>query len=480
MFLCREKELLKLNKRYAGSELECIIIYGRRRVGKTALINEFVKDKPNIFFPALRSNAQGNLVALSKAIYSYLHPDAVDAPVYASFDAAFAEITRIAKDERVVFVIDELPYLVQSEPSVTSALQHLLDHEWSESKLYLILCGSSMSFMEKKVLSEKSPLFGRRTAQLKIEPLTYLDAARFHPELSPEENALIYGITGGVPHYINKLRVHDSVKDALMENLFDTSAYLFEEPENLLKQELREPAIYNAIIAAIADGATKLNQISDKTGNETAVCSKYLKTLMELGIVQKRLPVVQKSGKKTIYRISDQFFRFWYRFVPKNMMAIASGGMDRIYDAAVGSFLSSYMGLVFEEICKQYLIYYADQLPILLQDIGEWWGAHPQEKKEVQVDIVALGAKPDNAGSGRRFLIGSCKFKNEPIGTDELDLLREYASLFTTAEDECFYYIFSKSAFTSGLREKQRLGEVTLISLEEVYRKRESNRASTQ
>ena len=274
MFLCRENELRKMNKRYASGNLECLIIYGRRRVGKTALIKEFVKDKPTIFFPALKSNSRENLSALSKAIYSYLHPDTIDAPVYASFDAAFAEITRIAKNERIVFVIDELPYLAKADTAITSMLQHLLDHEWSGTKLYLILCGSSMSFMEKQVLSEKSPLFGRRTAQFKIEPLTYLDAAKFHPELSPEENALIYGITGGVPHYINKLDVHDNIKDALLENFFDTSAYLFEEPENLLKQELREPAIYNAVITAIADGATKLSQISDKTGSETAVCTR--------------------------------------------------------------------------------------------------------------------------------------------------------------------------------------------------------------
>ena len=212
MFLCRENELSKMNKRYRTGSMECIIIYGRRRVGKTALINEFAKDKPTIFFPALKSSARENLEALSKAIYYFLHPEAIEAPVYASFDAAFAEITRIAKEHRVVFVIDELPYLVKADASITSRLQHLLDHDWHDSKLYLILCGSSMSFMEKKVLSEKSPLFGRRTAQFKILPLTYLDAARFHPELSPADNALLYGITGGIPHYINKLNVCGSIK----------------------------------------------------------------------------------------------------------------------------------------------------------------------------------------------------------------------------------------------------------------------------
>ena len=475
MFLCRESELSKMNKRYRSEHMECIVIYGRRRVGKTALINEFAKDKPTIFFPALRSTARENLEALSKAIYCFMNPGAIQAPVYASFDAAFAEITRIAKKQRVVFVIDELPYLVKADPSVTSRLQHLLDHDWSDTKLYLILCGSSMSFMEKKVLSEKSPLFGRRTAQFKILPLTYLDAARFNPDLSPTDNALIYGITGGIPHYINKLDVQDSIKEALLENFFDPSAYLFEEPENLLKQELREPAIYNSIIAAIAGGATKLNQIADKTGNDTSVCTKYIKSLIELGIVQKRLPVVQKSAKKTTYHISDNFFRFWYRFVPGNMLAISSGNMERLYDAAVGSYLSSYMGLVFEDICKQYLIHYASELPIQLQEIGEWWGPDPKQKKEVQIDIVAIGTKPNNTNAGRKFLIGSCKFKNEAIGSDELDLMKEYSALFTTANDECYYYIFSKSGFTSSLKEKQRLGEVTLVSIEDMYFKESSN-----
>lgn len=471
MFLCREKELAKMNKRYRSDNMECIIIYGRRRVGKTALIKEFSKDKPTVFFPALRSNARENLEALSKAIYCFKNPEAIEAPVYASFDAAFSEITRLAKTQRIVFVIDELPYLVKADPSITSRLQHLLDHDWSDSKLFLILCGSSMSFMEKRVLSEKSPLFGRRTAQFKLMPLTYLDAARFHPELSPAENALIYGITGGIPHYINKLNVRGSIKDALLENLFDPSSYLFEEPENLLKQELREPAIYNSIISAIAGGATRLNQIADKTGNETSVCTKYLKSLSDLGIVQKKQPIIQKSTKKTTYYISDNFFRFWYRFVPGNMLSISAGRMDRMYDAAVGSYLSSYMGLVFEDICRQYLTYYAPDLPFNLQDIGEWWGPDPEQKKEVQVDIVALGNKPDNTGPGRKMLIGSCKFKNEVIGTDELDLMREYTNLFSTANDDCYYYIFSKSGYTSGLMNKQQQSEVSLISIEEMYDK---------
>lgn len=360
-----------MEKRYQGDSMECIIIYGRRRVGKTALINEFVKDKPVIYFPALRSSSQKNLTALSKAIYLYAHPEAVETPEYSSFDAAFAEITRIVKKQRTVFVIDELPYLANSDDAVLSQLQHLLDHDWAESKMYLILCGSSMRFMEKEVLENKSPIFGRRTAQLKIEPLTYLETAAFHPELTPEQNALIYGITGGVPHYINKLEIHDDIKEALMDNFFDTSAYLFEEPENLLKQELREPAVYNAVISTLASGETRLTDIASKTKLEAPVCAKYIRTLTELGIVSRIQPVVQESNRKSIYRITDQFFRFWYRFVPGNITAISSGNIRRVFDASIWSYIPGYMGYVFEVMCMQYLLRYASDLPVNISKIGE-------------------------------------------------------------------------------------------------------------
>ena len=316
--------------------MECIIIYGRRRVGKPALINEFVKDKPV-------TSSQKNLTALSKAIYLYAHPEAVETPEYSSFDAAFAEITRIVKKQRTVFVIDELPYPANSDDAVLSQLQHLLDHDWAESKMYLILCGSSMSFMEKEVLGNKSPIFGRRTAQFKIERFTYLETAAFHPELTPEQNALIYGITGGVPHYINKLEIHDDIKEALMDNFFDTSAYLFEEPENLLKQELWEPAVYNAVISTIASGETRLTDIASKTKLEAPVCAKYIKTLTELGIVSRIQPVVQESNRKSIYRITDQFFRFRYRFVPGNITAIS------------GEYLTLQYGVIYRGIWDMYL-----------------------------------------------------------------------------------------------------------------------------
>ena len=464
MFYCREKEIRTMNQRFDKGNFECIVIYGRRRVGKTALINEFCKGKPAIYFSALNASAQENLEALSKAIYLYKNPGEVNAPVYQNYENALDAVTEIAKERRVVFVIDEYPYLAKSERSISSRLQHVIDHIWQNSRLFLILCGSSMSFMEYQVLGYESPLYGRRTAQFKVQALTYREVTAFHQGLCVEDQALLYGITGGVPHYINKLEVEGDLDEAVKENLLNTSSYLFEEPENLLKQELREPAIYNSVISAIAGGASHANEIATKVGLESGICAKYLRVLLELGILKKETPIMEKAGKKTIYIIDDNFFRFWYRFVPGNMSAISAGRMEQIYERAIRPYFSDYMGLIFEKMCLEYLLRYAQELPILLSDAGQWWGTDPKTRKEVQIDIVGVPVE------GQEYIIGSCKYKNTPVGVDELELLRQYASVFRQG-CRFHYFIFSKGGFTKALRELSGQGEVTLLTLEDIYRK---------
>ena len=461
-FYCREEELRKLNKRYHAGDFECIIIYGRRRVGKTTLINEFCKDKPTIFFSALNTTEIENLESLSKSIMNYERPDMDAFPEFKTYDAALDELTALSMHERIVFVIDKYPYLAKAKPSISAMLQHIIDHKWNNSKMFLILCGSSMSFMENQVLGQESSLYGRRTGQFKIAPLDYKESAVFHPDLSTEDNALIYGITGGVPHYINKLGVKESVDEALLDNFFDRSSYLYEEPANLLKQELREPAIYNAIITAIAQGASRINDIALKTGQENSVVSKYLGTLIDLGIVKKETPVTEKIGKKTIYELADNFFRFWYRFVPANMSAIDSGRIQKSYANTIKKNLPDYMGLTFEHMCRDYLLYYEKDLPIELNQVGQWWGTDNKNKKQVQIDIVGTPVEGDE------YIIGSCKYQNEKIGLDELELIREYAQVFGKGK-KYYYYIFSKGGFTEGLIQAKNRGEVRLIGLDDLY-----------
>jgi len=463
MFYGRENELSKLNKLYDSGEFHCAVIYGRRRVGKTTLIGEFCKDKKNLFFSSLESTAKENMEVLSKTINEFLYPGSKAHPTFASFTDALIKISEVAKDERFVFVIDEFPYLAGADRSVSSALQHAIDHHLSKTNIFLIICGSSMSFMENQVLGYNSPLYGRRTAQFKLEPLNYLQSAKANPNLSPETNALIYGISGGIPHYINKLGVKtdSSIHLSIIENVLERTSYLFEEPANLLKQELREPASYNAIIAAMASGSSRLNEISTKTSLEYALCSKYLATLISLGIAGKKNPVHDTTKNKSLYYIKDNLFKFWYRFIPDNMPQLMAGKGTLVYENEIKPYLNEYMGKVFEDICEQFLIYVATDLPFPIKKIGSWWGGNPKTKQQEEIDILAT--------NGKSAIFAECKWQREKATTNTLENLKRKAELFSQFTDK-YFYIFSKSDFADNLKEvAKKEPNIRLISLADIY-----------
>ena len=461
MFIGRKKELLKLNKMYQSGKFEMAIIYGRRRVGKTTLINEFCKNKKTVFFPAIENNAYQNLSILSDAVSIMQNGSSEAGLRYNSFADAFLRIAEIAKTERVILVIDEYPYLAKAEKSVSSLLQQYIDNIFKQTKLFIVLCGSSMSFMEKQVLGYQSPLYGRRTAQFKIEPFDYFDTGKWFPNYTAEEKAIMYGITGGVPLYLEEFSPQLTIKQNLLENLFDKNAMLYEEPSNLLKQELREPATYNAIISAIASGKTKLSEITTTVGAETGACSKYIDNLITLGILTREVPVTEPKTKRPIYKIEDNFFKFWFTFVSKNIASIVSGRIEQSYNSAVANHLSDYMGTVFEKMCRDYILYYDNKIPFNMSQIGQWWGGNPKTKRQAQIDVVVTSVD-SNCG-----IVGSCKFKNTKIDCDELELMREYANAFGKF-DEKYYYFFSKSGFTDKMLNCAN-SHTRFITLDDMY-----------
>lgn len=462
MFVGREKELNKLGRMYKSSKLEVAVIYGRRRVGKTTLINEFCRDKKAIFFPAIESSSEQNLEALSAAI-AYAQNENTSAEfVYKSFADAFSKIAELAKSERLIFVIDEYPYLAKSEKSISSLLQNYIDHMFKNTNLFIILCGSSMSFIEKQVLGYQSPLYGRRTAQFKLEPFDYYDTGKWFPNYTSEQKAIMYAVTGGIPLYLEEFSPNLSIKENLLENLFDKNALLYEEPSNFLKQELREPTMYNAIISAVASGKTKLSEINTTVGLETGLCSKYIANLITLGILKKEVPVTEPKSKRPVYMIDDQFFRFWFTFVPKNTAAILSGRIENTFEAAVEKHIYDYMGIAFEKMCKDFVLFHDESLPFNLANIGQWWGGNPKTKKQAQIDVVVTSVE------GESGIVGSCKFCNEKIGTDELELMHEYAEAMGAFKEK-YYYFFSKSGFTEAMLQKADKN-IRLITLDEMYK----------
>jgi AAA+ ATPase superfamily predicted ATPase len=443
MFIGRNQELKTLNRLYRSDKFEFAVIYGRRRVGKTALINEFAQDKEAIYFTGVESNERQNLVNFSQAILEYQTGISTET-TFTSFQAALEYVFRLAEDKRILLVIDEYPYVARSSASLASTLQLLIDRNKEHSKLFLILCGSSMSYMEDHVLAYKSPLYGRRTAQMKISPFDFFETGAFLGQYLPYDRAMAYGIYGGTPQYLMQIDTGLSLEENIKNTFLNPSSFLFEEPENLLKQEVREPAVYNAMISAIATGSSKLSEISGKTGESTSTCSIYIRNLIALGIIKKETPYGEKeSSRRTIYSIADNMFRFWYRFVPENASVISRGAVDLAMQR-IEPKLSSYMGSIFEQICTQYLWHQmlSGKCEVNFSELGRWWGTNPKTRQQEEIDI--MGADQDTA------LFAECKWKNTDVDENVLDTLMERGELFSYRKKH--YYLFSKTDFTEGCR----------------------------
>ena len=466
MFIGREREFDSLSKLYHSNKFEFVVLYGRRRVGKTALINHFIDGKNAIYFMGVESNAKQNLENFSKSIIEYA--GGVDAEAsFASFQAALETVFRLSEKERVILAIDEYPYVARASKSLASTLQLLIDRYKDRSRLMLILCGSSMSYMEDHVLAYKAPLYGRRTAQIKLLPFDFEETCSYFRNFSAEDKALAYGIVGGTPQYLLQMDDRLSIEDNVKNTYLNPGSSLYEEPTNLLKQEVREPAIYTAIITAIATGASRMSEISGKVGEDTNVCSTYLKNLVALGIVQKETPYGEKASKKAIYSIDDNMFRFWYRFVPENASMISRGAADLVYKR-IEPHLSDYMGKIFEEICTQYLwkLLLCERSPVEFTSLGRWWGNDPVHKCQAEIDIMGEQDK-DTA------LFAECKWTNEKVDLNVLETLLARGGIFPYKGKH--FYLFSKSGFTRGCAEKAKeLGNVTLVTYGEIVKEIEA------
>ncbi|MBO5094003.1 MAG: ATP-binding protein [Lachnospiraceae bacterium] len=462
MFVGRESELDKLNKMYRSDRFEFAVLYGRRRVGKTMLIREFLKEKDGIYYMAIEGAKQENLTGLSNALLNRGN-GSLGTAEFPDYEALLRYVDDLAKTGgRIVLAIDEYPYLAAAYPPISSMLQSHIDQCWKNSRLFLILCGSSMSFMEEQVLGYKSPLYGRRSAQFKIRPFTFWEAGEMLQGFANEERAALYGVTGGIPEYLSRIDLDMNVDDNIIQLFFDESGRLFEEPVNLMKQELREPMTYHSIVAAIAGGAGKLNEIATKTGLESSGCSNQLTSLISLGIVKKEVPITEPAtSRRTLYRLSDSMYLFWYRFVRPNTSGIMRGVGGQVYETAVRPQLSDFMGSIFEEICRQYLYLpqiYA-KLPFPAGEMGRWWGSNPKTKKQEEIDIMSVSAE--------KALFAECKWRSEKAGRAVIDTLIERGGLF--AYSEKYYYIFSKSGFEKSAADyAKEKRNIKLVGFEEM------------
>ncbi len=463
MFIGRQEELQELDRLYRSDKFEFAVVYGRRRVGKTTLLTEFCKDKETLFFVAEEHNDKRNLENFSQAVLEKFSMKGF-IPDFDRWDTAFKYIGKMSEKKRLVLIIDEFPYIALANKSTPSILQNVIDHYLKDTGLFIILCGSSMSFMEKEVLSYKSPLFGRKTAQFKIEPFSFFEASPFFQVYSNEDKVFCYGALGGVPQYLEKFDYRLSVKENIKNSFLNKNSYFYDEPRNILKQELREPMFYNSIIEAIAKGSSKLSGIATKVGESSDKCAKYIHNLCELGILEKEIPLGDKeTSRKTLYKIKDYMFAFWFRFVFGNIELIEQKQIDYLYEQKIDPMISQYLGGVFEEIAIQYLRRRNNltYLPFVFERIGRWWGNNPIKKREEEIDILCKNETS--------ILLGECKWRNEKLGMEVVEELIKKSLLFH--EVNKYYIFFSKSGFTSsvkGLAESRK--DIILVDLQDIYK----------
>lgn len=463
MFIGRQDELCFLEDKYQQNGGQFIVIYGRRRVGKTETIRKFCEDKKSIFFTCVECPDEQQLKNFSAKVLQTGIPAAQYIRSFPDWEQAFSSIGEVVSEDKLVLVIDEFPYMVKSNNSIPSILQKVWDEILKNKNVMIILCGSSMSFMEKEILSEKNPLYGRATGILKMNEMSFYEAIQFVPNYSAEDKILTYAILGGIPHYLKQFDDNISLEENVKKNILTRGSILYSEVEFLLRQELREISVYNVIIGAIALGNTKLNDIYQKTQIEKTKLSAYLKNLIDLRIVCREFPVdegvkEQANVQRGLYRLTDNYFRFWYAFIFPNISELESGDVNGVYEYVIEKELNNYTSYIFEDVCKEYLRRKNrnNELPFHFSKIGRWWN------KAVELDIMAVDYEK------KHFILGECKYKNVAFSMSDLNSLKlKFQPQVPT--DGVYYWIFSKSGFTSDVQEAADAGEVKLVSLEDLY-----------
>lgn len=472
MFIGRERELNSLEELYSQPGFGMTVIYGRRRIGKSTLINEFIKDKKAVFYTATKVGKERNLELFSQQVISTLEPSLVGV-TFPSLEAVFDFISSRLSDEKLILVIDELPFWAQDDRALLSVMQKYIDTSWSDKNLMIILCGSSLSFMENKVLSEKSPLFGRRNSQIRLEAFDYLDAAKFVPEYSFEDKAVVYGITGGVAKYLALINPKCSIDTNIKRLFFHTDGYLYDETRNLLTQEFSDVTMVNNVIEQIASGANTINEISQKIGQNSTTVLYTIDKLIQVGLVEKRKCITEeKNKKKTQYVLKDSMFRFWYAFIPKATSVIEMGQGDLYYDKVVKPQLHDFMGNVFEDMCRYYTLMngITGAFGSMLTSVGVWWGTENFKKgsenihQSADIDVVGISDVDKTA------VIGECKFKNEKIDKNIYDTLVRRSSVISGKYRIIRYLFFSLSGYTDWF-DTINDDSIVLLTLDDLYKR---------
>lgn len=453
-FVNRNQELALLKERYDRDQADLVVLYGRRRMGKSALARESIQDHADaILYQAAEVTPELQQQQFAETIAN-VHPDAAD------LRHDWEPLLRFLADQNAPVIIDEFPYLVTADESIPSRLQRVWDQHLEHSGITLVLIGSSISIMEDQILAGKSPLYGRRTATIDLGPLPINHLDTFLPGLTPEETIHAWSLFGGSPHTLRALNPDQSLQANTQQLLLNETGLLHDEPELLLRAELREPNTYFSILRAIARGRTQRNEIAQAAGIQAETISSYLARLRRLRIIHRDVPATENPtrSRRGRYHIRDPLFRTWFRFIHANQANLARLG-DNAYNEIIKPHLADHASWTFETLCHQALPTLA---PGTYRRLGRWWF------REHELDLAAL--RTDHTQ-----ILGECKFTTRKMNPSDLTHLETTAQHVQWTTDEPNeptthqYALFSRSGFTQALQDQaQHREDLSLWTIEDV------------
>ena len=447
-FLGRKGELELLDRLWNSKNAEFLILYGRRRIGKTALLSEWIRlsSQRVLYWVASPTSASTQLRSFSQAIYNFSNPgtSSPDTFTYATWDQAFSQVAALAERERLALFIDEFTYLLEVTPRIAGQLQNLWDHLLGRRNIFLCLSGSHLGMMKREFLSYQAPLYGRASAQLHLQPFHFGSTRLFFPRYSAADRVAIYAIFGGVPAYWERIDPARSVSQNIKSNLLTPNNLLQAEPRLLLQDFISEPHNYIGILSAIANGAHVVKEIASVTGLPSGHVGKYLSVLAETSFVERRVPVTEtKTSRSGRYHITDPYLRFYFRFLENRQEQLALGMQEQAL-AEIRKHMIDFIGAyTWEEICREWTLRAgaAGTLPYLPDTVGSAWTSG------AQVDVVGVNSME------KTLILGECKWTRSPNNRKVIAaLVEEKAGKIIPRQGSwnVFFVGFSRSGWTSG------------------------------
>ncbi len=451
-FINRKREMQTLENEYNKSK-SFVVLYGRRRTGKTTLIKEFIKNKKAFYFFADKQNENIQIERFKNQLAEHFNDEFIKKITISDWDTIMEYFLGKIGDEKFIFIIDEFQYLCMVNKGFSSVFQRIYDEKISSRNIMIILCGSLISMMYSEVLSYDSPLYGRRTAQIKLQPIKFEYYKDFFQEKSHKELIEFYSVTGGVPKYILEFNREQTPFWNVENNIFNKDNFLYSEPKFLLQEEINDLSRYFSILHAISSGDTKLSSICSRLGISSGGITPYITKLIDLDIVEKEVPVTENidNGKKGLYKIKDNYLRFWFSYVYPYQSYLEIENTAYPLEKVKNEFDNQFVSKIYEELARESVLNNLS-IPFPIKRLGRWWD------KNEEIDIVGIGED--------EILFGECKWTSRKIGLSVLNDLKEKSRKvkWGNSQRKEYFILFSKEGFTSDLIELSQREKNIILS----------------